>query len=258
MRSPLVCLIAAMSWISGHSALAQASSADVTAILRSSLAAQTGTVAVQDVTLAGSAERIVGGNDETVPAQFKATAAGFARSDLSLSAGTLTEIRGTASSMPSGTWSHGDGKTHPIAGQNLFTDAAWYFPLFVVQRLLSDPKASITFVGLEGNLAHFQATESISVSGPTGASEQIAHWSQIDLYVASTTLLPSRLTFNTHPDNNGLLDIPVVIDFSNYQTVSGVTMPMHVQRSVNGTLQLDIQVQSASFNAGLTPSTFRF
>lgn len=258
MKMSIACLVAGLTCTAGQGMYAQASSSSVTAILRSSLAAQSGPLSIQDAVLNGTAERIIGADDQTAPIQLKATASGLARSDMNLAAGTLTEIRQAMSSGTSGVWSNGDGQSHPIAGHNLLTDAAWYFPLFVIQRLLSDPNASVTFVGLEGRIAHFQATESAQLSSPAGASAQIAHWSQIDLYLDSTTLLPVRLSFNTHPDNNGLLDIPVTVDFSSYQTVNGATVPMHVQRSVNGTRLLDIQVQSASFNTGLTPSTFQF
>ena len=147
---------------------------------------------IQDVVLSGTAERIVGANDQNVPAQFQATAGGFARSDLSLSTGTLTEVRSVTSSVPSGAWSDGDGQTHPVAGQNLLTDATWFFPALVVERLRSDPSASVTFVGLEGSVAHFQAVEFAQFTGPAGAAAQFAHWTQTDIYLDSTTLLPVR------------------------------------------------------------------
>jgi hypothetical protein len=51
------------------------------------------------------------------------------------------------------------------------------------------------------------------------------------------------------------VDIPVAIQYSNYQTISGVTLPLHVQKYINNGLTLDLQIQSASFNSGLaTPS----
>jgi len=250
----VVCLIC-------HGVFAQTSASttpDVASILRSSLAAQNGSIPIQDIVLTGTAERIVGPDGETGPAQLKAVSSGSARFDASLSAGIVTELRQVTSSGVSGAWSNGDGHSHLMAGHNMLTDAAWFFPMFVIQRLLSDPKASVTFVGIEGNLGHFQAAESAQTSGSVAESGQLAHWSQIDIYLDSASLLPVRLSFNTHPDDNALLDIPVVVDFSSYETLSGVTMPMHVQRSVNGTLQMDIQLQSASFNTGLSSSAFQF
>jgi len=41
--------------------------------------------------------------------------------------------------------------------------------------------------------------------------------SQTDLYLDSTTLLPAAMTFNIHPDDNALLDIPIEIHFSEYR-----------------------------------------
>jgi hypothetical protein len=238
----------------GHEALAQTSSTDVTSILRSSLAAQSGSVAIQSVVLTGTAERIAGSDDETVPARFEANSSGSARSDVNLSAGTLTEIRQVASSGNTGVWSTGDGKNHALAGHNLLTDGAWWFPNFVTQRFLSDPNAVVTFQGIDNGLAHFRAVHVPPTGLPQSAADQISHLSQVDLFLDSTTLLPSRLSFSMHPDENALVDIPVTVQYSAYQTVNGATMPMHVQEFVNDTLSLDIALQAATFNLSI-PST---
>jgi hypothetical protein len=46
------------------------------------------------------------------------------------------------------------------------------------------------------------------------------------------------------------------VDFSNYQVVGGVTVPMHIQKYVQGTLTVDLTVSSATFNTGLALSKF--
>ena len=64
------------------------------------------------------------------------------------------------------------------------------------------------------------------------------------------------ITFSQHPDNNAIVDIPVEIDFSGYSVVSGVAVPLHIQKFFNGSLLLDISVQSAALNTGLTNADF--
>lgn len=68
--------------------------------------------------------------------------------------------------------------------------------------------------------------------------------------------LPAAITYNIHPDNNALLDIPVEIDFSDYRLVSGVQIPFHIQKCLNNSLLLDFQVQNAAINSGLSASEF--
>ena len=72
----------------------------------------------------------------------------------------------------------------------------------------------------------------------------------------STTFLPDAITFNIHPDNNALLDIPVEIDFSDYRPVSGTQVPFRIQKFLNNSLFLDFQVQNAAINSGLSASAF--
>ena len=62
--------------------------------------------------------------------------------------------------------------------------------------------------------------------------------------------------FNTHPDNDMGLDIPVRIAFSDYRTVNGFQVPFRVQKFLNNTLTLDLQFQSATLNSGLTSAAF--
>jgi hypothetical protein len=80
--------------------------------------------------------------------------------------------------------------------------------------------------------------------------------SVMDFYLDATTLVPVALTFNTHPDDDANTNLLVEVDFSNYRTINGVAVPTHIQRYLQGNLIEDIDVSSASFNTGLTLSSF--
>ena len=252
MKVRFGCLILLLAEISGQPITAQ----QVTSPLSTALAAQASTVTVQDVTLSGSVESIAGSDDETVPFTFKAISSGSARIDVNLAAGTLTEIRQSSTAGNSGVWSLGGGANHAMLGHNLMTDAAWFFPLFIVQRLLTDQNAVVAVVGTSNGMMHIQAVEKAPPNLTATASTQVQHLSQIDLYLDTTSLLPVGLAYNMHPDNNALLDISVYIQFSNYQQTSGVNVPMHIQKFVNNTLTMDVQVQSVALNTGLTQANF--
>jgi hypothetical protein len=64
------------------------------------------------------------------------------------------------------------------------------------------------------------------------------------------------MDFQTHPDNNLGQDIPVHIRYLDYRSVNGIQVPFRVQKFLNGTLSLDLQFDSASFNTGLTANSF--
>jgi hypothetical protein len=70
------------------------------------------------------------------------------------------------------------------------------------------------------------------------------------------TFLPASITFNAHPDNDSASNLLVEIDFSNYQSVNGFSVPMHIQKYLQGTLLIDLTVETAAFNTGIPLSEF--
>jgi len=256
-----------LSLVLAFSIAAQQTSSVTQAVpmLQRSVAALVGNQSISDVTITATARRIAGSDDETGTATFRAISVGASRLELSLPSGLRTEILDLSSEQPSGSWSGPDGKTHSLAYHNLLTGAAPFFPAFAIANgltptnrgLSSSPLA--THVGRETKsgheVEHLTLTQSFSVKTSHGAPS-FEHLSQLDFFLDSATLLPAAVTFNIHPDNNALLDIPVEIHFSDYRTVSGSQIPFHIQKFINNSLVLDLQVQSATFNSGLPASTF--
>jgi len=225
--------------------------------LRQALAALNANTPTSDVTLSGSAHYIAGSDDETGTATLKAIA-GASRIDLNLSSGPRTEIQGSSGGCPAGTWSGPDGVAHAMAFHNLLTDPAWFFPAFPITHGLSSGYVA-TYVGLETRdgqaVEHLTISQTSAVQTPSGAPT-MAHLSQMDFFLDSTTFLPAAVTFNIHPDNDAGLDIPIEVRFSNYRAVNGVQVPFHVQKFLNNGLVLDLQFQTVIFNSGLTASSF--
>jgi hypothetical protein len=80
----------------------------------------------------------------------------------------------------------------------------------------------------------------------TSSTNQIVSQSTVDVFYDPQTFLPASLEYFIHPDNNDLQNIPVRVVFSNYQSVSGVMLPFTIERYVNRTLQLKLDVSNAS------------
>jgi hypothetical protein len=228
-------------------------------ILNQSLAAMTGATNVSNVTLTGTTERIVGSDDETGTVTYNAVP-GANRLDLSLSSGTHTEIRTSGTDVPAGNRIGPDAVVHEIPLHNLFASAG-RFPIFTISNALSAPAAVLTYVGTETKSGISVIHVQVSRQYPNVPASIATLWQRLgrmDIYLNASTLLPTAVDFFTHPDNNQLLDIPVEFTFADYRAVGSLTVPFHVQESVNGSLLLDIRFQHASVNSGISSSSSIF
>jgi hypothetical protein len=230
------------------------SSTQASQLLQQSLAALQGNTSLTDVTLSGTARRIAGSDDESGTGVFQGIAAGAGRMDLSLSLGQRSEVQNLSASTPAGSWSGPDGVAHAMAFHNLLTEPAWFFPAFAIARRLSTSSFVVTYVGRETHegqtVEHVSVSQTSPFSTPPGGVS-FEHLSQVDFFLDSNTFLPSAISFNIHPDNNVGVNIPVEIVYSNYQSSSGLLVPMHIQRYMQGSLLLDINVTNVSINTGL-------
>jgi hypothetical protein len=221
--------------------------------LQSAFQALSGKMVINDVTLTGTAEWIVGSDDETGTVVLKTTG-GANRLDLNLSASTRSEIRSITASGPVGSWVGPDGVSHSMAQHNLRAEAGW-FPAFTIGNLISNTNAVVASAGMEtrnsASVIHISLFQQ-SANQPTGGSGLSQHLTQVELYLDPSTLLPVSYIFNSHPDNNAALDFPTEIRYSNYQNIGGAQIPLHIQKFINNTLTLDLHFQNASLNTGLT------
>lgn len=232
--------------------------AGAVSLLQRSLAAMVGKNPVNDVTLTGSANYIAGSDNETGSATLKATAIGQGRVDLSLSNGPRSEVIDASQAAPVGNSCGSDGIWHAMAGHNLMTDPTWFFPAFLISRALSTSTYVIS--PMDAETQNGIAVDHVRIYQQPNSSDSAAllqGLSQIDIYLNSSTLLPVSISFNTHPDNNALMNIPIQINFSNYQTVQGISVPYHVQKYIENGLALDLAISSIQVNSGLSASDFQ-
>ncbi len=143
-----------------------------------------------------------------------------------------------------------------MAWHNCLTDASWFFPSLSSLASAGSPAILLTFVG-QGSwqgiaVQHIRSTLQ-ATSGVTQLEQQL---SAIDYYLDASSFLPVGVAFNAHPDTDMTAVVPVQIVFSNYQTISGFQVPLHIQKFLNGSLLLDISVVSITFNSGLSDSVF--
>lgn len=252
------CVIFFLCSASGAQQAAAPTNSQGLTLLQNAVAALAGSSSILDVTLSGSSHHIAGSTNEVGTVTYRALSTGAVRYDFSYPSETANEIHAATSAGPLGTWSGPDGISHPIAVHNL-ANRSDIFPVFTLTAFTSNTNFVVTIVGLETK--NGQSVYHVSASQPfpqmkAGPAALAQHLTQTEVYLDASTLLPVAIDFNTHPDDNSGLDIPVEILFSDYRSVSGAQVPFHVQKFLNNGLVLDLEFQNASVNSGLSASLF--
>jgi len=257
MRKCWLILLFTISTVAGLATAQNTPTSDPQAL---SMAAQTvaslsGGLAISDLTLSGNASWVAGSDKESGTVTLLAKGFSESRVDLNLSGGTRSEIRNANGSLNAGNWIGIDGVSHAISPHNCLTDATWFFPaLGTLAAVKASSSLVLSYIGLENvqqtSLQHIRS-QTYNTSWP--AAKQL---SAIDFYLDSQTFLPTVVTFSEHPDHDETVNIAVEVMFSDYRNVSGATIPFHIQRYVNNSLALDIQVTSAIVNSGIPDSQF--
>jgi hypothetical protein len=214
---------------------------------------------ISDVTLTGNATWIAGSDNETGTAMLYAKGTGEGRIDLDLSGGLQSEIRNDlAASFPQGESIVGGTGTQ-WATHNCWINASWFFPALSFLSTTSDPTLIFAYVGQEtrnGAAVQHIRVYRYMASQKAAVITLIQQVSTADVYLDATTLLPTAVQFNSHPDNDATTNIAIEVDYSNYQLISGIQVPAHVQKFISGGLALDVTVASAIFNSGLADTLF--
>jgi hypothetical protein len=232
-------------------------------LVNQSYQAMAGITQLQDATLQASAHWVAGSDEEMGTATLAAKGSQESRVTLSLTGGQRQEVRNSpmtyTASASSGAWSGPDGTWYLSALHNCWTDSSWFFPGFAMQTALNDPSISTMYIGPElfagvpaVHLVFYRTLTAQSV--PTISLVQ--RLSTTHVFLDATSGLPIGFRFNTHPDNDAGLDIPVEIHFSLYKQTNGVQVPYHVQKFLQGNLLLDLYVTAVQVNSGLTDSSF--
>jgi hypothetical protein len=204
---------------------------------------------VSSVVLSASAEWIAGSDDETGTATLTASADGSLSMQLQLPKKSRLETQTSFSSGQSCAWTGADGVDHATPLHNCIGSMAWFLPSIALLGN-QQPTAVTTAIAQVENSPFVDVLQQQQPQAGTSASltTLLTHLSTSHLYLDPVTFLPSALSFNTHPDDNSGVDIPVHVVFTNYQQVNGVMIPYRIQRYVNGSLNLDLTVTQASVN----------
>jgi len=204
---------------------------------------------VQQVEISGNASWHVGNLEDTGTVNMAASANGSSQMQLLLSSsGAKTESQTGTGSNTECSWAGTDGTFHATSADSCLKPLLWFLPAFSLQSSFMPNSLRVSDLGFDnpdgtGSYRHLQSN--LSLSGlPKSLGTKIRSDSNTDLWLDPSSFLPVGLSYSVHPDNGSATQVAIDIRYSNYREVSGVKIPFRIQRYVNGTLQLDIEVNA--------------
>ncbi len=250
LASVLTCLLY------GASSLAQTQTAPpsgLAGILAQASTAFSPDQPISSVELQGTATWHIGDTEDSGAIDLKAFATGASTVQMSLAKrGQRTESQSAITDDRSCSWTGAAAATHDVAQSNCWTPLPWFLPQLSLQAasmpknlLLQDLSSAATSAG------NYQVRYQISSApGKTAATvtDTILQLSTADLSLDRTTYLPAKLDYKQHAENLPNASLTVEIRYSDYRKTSGVTVPFHIERYVNGVLELAIDVSNISVN----------
>jgi hypothetical protein len=196
------------------------------------------------------------GDDASDSGSFSAqcSLSGSSQFQTQSSVGLHRESRRIVSGVATGSWTDDQGATHRLAPHNVQTPASWLCPQVALAEILLSRALTVRYIGNEskngiGALHYSVLSSSTDVQAPLSTSTDPA---QMEIYLDAASFKPIAFDFNTHPDNNALINIPVEIQFENYFESGGVLIPGTVKKYMNASLAMTIQVATATQSTSLS------
>lgn len=152
----------------------------------------------------------------------------------------------------------GSAAQQQLSGQLAVTSQSVFYPLSFLAGALSNPDASLQYVGQE--TVDGTTTQHIRVWNTFASKprlEMLAPFSIHDVWINSSNGLPMKVSFIRQDASGRASKTLVEVEFSNYEQSAGFSYPSQISESLNGTPWLTISIQSMSFNTGLQEIQFQ-
>jgi hypothetical protein len=211
---------------------------------------------VSSIQMTGTVNWTYGSDQQTGTVTLQANANGQSRMTLGLPSGNRIETQNAFSeSQRQCSWSGVDAVAHTTPAHQCWGAATWFLPQITMQAGAgaTDDVASVAQTG-DANIIRLHHERHVADVSDALTGQLIAHLSAVDLDINAATGLPVMLAFAAHPDNDAGVDIGVEVHYSAYSTFSGVTIPTHIQKFINHSLVLDLQIADVQVQLS-TPTT---
>jgi len=217
-----------------------------------------GQLVVHKVQLSGGVTYYAGSLKDSGTVTLTATDDGSAQMQLSLGAtGQIAETQTGSGSHARCQWLGANQVSHAVDLGNCWRPALWFLPTFSLQPSLLSTEQVFADLGAgtvgSGDAVYHHLQGAVVPTKAASAANSRAFASLItrsttDIGIDPSSSLPAVLAYSVHPNTGVQVPIAIEVRYSNYQTVSGAQIPFHIERYVNGSLQLDILLSSATID----------
>jgi hypothetical protein len=132
------------------------------------------------------------------------------------------------------------------------------YPLPLIARIISSPDSMYELIGTEDvqglSCLHIRTWNSF-VSYPK--VQFLSEFSKKDIWVEAQTGLVRRLSYEVRDASGAAPRLSMDVYYSDYRSIGVGLYPFDVKESMNGTPWMEINIQSAVANTGLTDSAFQ-
>jgi hypothetical protein len=194
----------------------------------------------------GTVNWTYGSDQQTGTVVLQAAANGQSRIEFQTDRGSRVETQNSfGDATRQCTWNGSDGVAHNSATHQCWLDTVWFLPQITMQAgagAVDD--VALAPVSVDAQTVRFHHERHPADSGDVQTAKLLAHLSALDLFVDAATGLARALQFSGHPDGDAGIDISTEIRYSDYRVVNGVSVPFHIQKFINESLVVDLQVSS--------------
>jgi hypothetical protein len=204
---------------------------------------------VKSLSLTGTATWQTGATTDTGTATLTGAEDGSGSMNLVMSKrGAYQEKAGSVAAWRSCKWNDASGVARDGNASGCAIPLLWFMPSMALQP--AGPKISVTDQGTEqrGDMQVRLLSLTIANRPPVATKGTPADFGNVELGLDPTTLLPAVLHYRIYPDSHRTAPIDVEVRYGRYSLENGVQVPHSIQRRMNGSLDLDIQITAASLN----------
>jgi hypothetical protein len=195
----------------------------------------------------GAYTRQPGGSNQALPLKIEALGAQNIRWDTSDASGPVTLVVSHNSS-----WMQGPDGGRALAVGETFGRGGEIFPLLIISRWLGTAGVGMTWVAAESSSG--KVLNHMTVAPPTQMNSGL-RMANCEVWSDAQTNLPTRIRVS-HSPNDRRVSIPLDLDFSDYRAVNGILFPFSITFSVGTHAMGQIQFQSITVNAPVSPNDF--
>ena len=209
---------------------------------------------IQNVRISGYASWYAGSLEDSGTVTLTASADGSSQMQLLLGgSGKRTETQAGVGSNATCSWAGADGITHEVRSGSCWRPVLWFLPALSLQTSSLSGSLRVVDLGM-GTVGgstniHRHLQSQITLSDvPDALATDVMQQSKTEIGLDPISHLPTTLTYSVRPDSGAQVAIAIEVHYSDYRTVDGVQIPFLIQRYVNGSLQLEIHINSAEIN----------